>query len=71
MKYTVKGFKFERSGLFGNGDNINVYNKAGDKIDAITLYYDDKEALKGAGAESYFHMLCYNWYTDNEAWELE
>lgn len=70
MKYTVRGFKFERSGLFGNGDNINVYNKEGSKIDEFTLYYDDKEALKGAGGTTYFHMLCNNWYHENKAWEL-
>ena len=69
MEWVYSGFKFSRTGIFGNGDRINVYDSGGEKVDVIYLSEDDKFSLsQKCSGESAVHCICQHWYCKNNDW---
>lgn len=61
MECVYGGFKFKRSGLFGNGDHVKVYWKR-EEIDEFDIDdYGDSDNCK----EDYqFKSVCIDWYCE-------
>lgn len=61
QKYPNGRFKFERSGMFGKGDYVYVYQD-GEKIDEFELEDSDKEYLNETKNLTFFKGVCVQWY---------
>ena len=66
MKHKIGPFTFERGGMFGGGDKVNVY-KNGKKLDEFYLSEDTLEGMKilkgnSSGIQNAFSRDCQKWF---------